>query len=181
VQRQYTGTAGRIENAQVAVYLTYATTMGHVFIDRALYLPKSWTGDRDRCAAAGVSEHVQFATKPALATTMITRALDAGVDARWVAGDEVYGADPRLRAELEGRGVGYALAIGRDRRVTAEAGTLRPDELAERLPKHMWQRLSAGAGAKGHRFYDWALIDIILHPDGPSGHCLKIDTDSTVC
>ncbi|WP_433296161.1 IS701 family transposase [Pseudonocardia sp. CA-142604] len=105
VQRQYTGTAGRIENSQVTVYLAYATTMGHAFIDRALYLPKSWTTDRDRCAAAGISENVQFATKPALATTMIARALDAGVDAWWVTGDEVYGADPRLRAELEGRGV----------------------------------------------------------------------------
>jgi SRSO17 transposase len=160
VQRQYTGTAGRIENSQVAVYLTYATTAGHAFIDRALYLPKSWTSDRGRCAAAGIGENVQFATKPALATTMITRALDAGVQAPWVTGDEVYGADPRLRAELEGRGVGYVLAIGCDRRVTTGAGTLRPDELATRLPKHVWQRLSAGTGAKGHRFYDWALIDI---------------------
>jgi SRSO17 transposase len=169
VQRQYTGTAGRIENSQVAVYLTYATTAGHAFIDRALYLPKSWTSDRDRCAAAGISENVQFATKPALATTMITRALDAGVDAPWVTGDEVYGADPRLRAELEARGVGYVLAIGRNRRVTTGVGTLRPDELATRLPKHVWQRLSAGAGAKGHRFYDWALIDIDPHTE-VAGH-----------
>ncbi|UIJ62042.1 IS701 family transposase [Amycolatopsis acidiphila] len=160
VQRQYTGTAGRIENSQVAVYLTYATTAGHAFIDRALYLPKSWTSDRERCAAAGISENMQFATKPALATTMITRALDAGVDAPWVTGDEVYGADPTLRAELERRGVGYVLAIGCDRRVTTGAGTFRPDELATRLPKHVWQRLSAGTGAKGHRFYDWALVDI---------------------
>jgi hypothetical protein len=160
VQRHYTGTAGRIENSQVAVYLTYATAAGHAFVDRALYLPKSWTADRDRCAAAGISEDVQFATKPALATTMITRALDAGVAARWVTGDEVYGADPRLRAELEGRGIGYVLAIGCDRRVTTGAGTFRPDELAARLPKHVWQRLSAGTGAQGHRFYDWALVDI---------------------
>lgn len=174
VQRQYTGTAGRIENSQVAVYLTYATAAGHAFIDRALYLPKSWTADRDRCAAAGISENVQFATKPALATTMITRALDAGVDARWVTGDEVYGADPRLRAELEGRAIGYVLAIGRDRRVTTGAGTLRPDELATRLPKHVWQRLSAGTGAKGHRFYDWALIDIDPDAEVPGHRWLLI-------
>ncbi|WAL67696.1 IS701 family transposase [Amycolatopsis cynarae] len=160
VQRQYTGTAGRIENSQVAVYLTYATTAGHALIDRALYLPKSWTGDRDRCAAAGVPAEVGFATKPALASTMISRALDAGVPAPWVTGDEVYGADPRLRAELEGRGVGYVLAIGCDRRVTTGVGPLRADEVAARLPRHVWQRLSAGAGAKGHRFYDWALADI---------------------
>ena len=169
VQRQYTGTAGRIENAQVAVYLTYATRVGHAFLDRALYLPKSWTSDPERCAAAGISEDAQFATKPALATVMIARALDAGVQAPWVTGDEVYGADPRLRAELEDRSVGYVLAIGRDRRVTTAAGTFRPDELATRLPKHVWQRLSAGTGAKGHRFYDWALIDID-HGAAETGH-----------
>jgi hypothetical protein len=112
MQRQYTGTAGRIENAQVAVYLTYATDAGHAFIDRALYLPKSWTGDTERRAAAGIPTDTEFATKPALATTLVTRALDAGVKACWVAGDEVYGADPGLRAELETRGVGYVLAIG---------------------------------------------------------------------
>ncbi len=92
VQRQYTGTAGRVENAQIAVYLTYAAQAGHAVIDRALYLPRSWAEDPARLAAAGVPEQVEFATKPALATTMVGRALDAGVPARWVAGDEVYGA-----------------------------------------------------------------------------------------
>ncbi|MBB4689600.1 IS701 family transposase [Amycolatopsis jiangsuensis] len=162
VQRQYTGTAGRIENAQVAVYLTYATDTGHAFIDRALYLPKSWTTDPDRCADTGIPATTVFATKPALARTMIGRALDAGVRARWVAGDEVYGADPGLRADLEKRGVGYVLAIGCDRRVSTPAGVLRADGVAARLPKHVWQRLSAGAGAKGHRYYDWAFADIDL-------------------
>src|SRR4051812_6325721 len=89
VQRQYTGTAGRIKNAQVAVYLGYATRRGRALIDRELYLPKSWTADPDRCAAAGVPADVHFATKPALARAMIERALDAGVPARWVPGDEV--------------------------------------------------------------------------------------------
>jgi SRSO17 transposase len=106
VQRQYTGTAGRIENAQVAVYLTYAGTRGHAMIDRELYLPQSWTSDDQRCAAAGVPDDIEFLTKPALATGMLTRALDAGVPARWVAGDEVYGADPTLRTECEFRRVG---------------------------------------------------------------------------
>lgn len=109
VQRQYTGTAGRVENAQVAVYLTYAGQAGHAMIDRELYLPKSWTSDPARCARAGVPEDVKFATKPQLARAMITRALDAGVPARWAAGDEVYGADPALRAELEARQLGYVL------------------------------------------------------------------------
>jgi SRSO17 transposase len=104
VQRQYTGTAGRIENAQVAAYLLYASDAGHAMIDRELYLPRGWIDDPDRCRAAGIPERVGFATKPALATQMLTRALDAGVPAAWVTGDEVYGADPRLRAELERRG-----------------------------------------------------------------------------
>jgi SRSO17 transposase len=127
VQRQYTGTAGRIENAQVAVYLAYATDTGHAFIDRELYLPRSWADDPDRRAAAGVPAEVEFATKPGLATTMVGRALDAGVAARWVTGDEVYGADPGLRRELEARSVGYVLAVGSDRRVVTGAGTMRAD------------------------------------------------------
>lgn len=162
VQRQYTGTAGRIENAQVAVYLTYAGARGHAMIDRELYLPKSWTSDDQRCAVAGVPDDIEFLTKPALATGMVVRALNAGVPARWVAGDEVYGADPALRRELETRRVGYVLAIGCDRRVPTAAGLLRADELTAGLPRRAWQRLSAGPGAKGQRYYDWALI---THPD----------------
>jgi SRSO17 transposase len=106
VKRQYTGTAGRVENAQVAVLLVDASPAGHGVIDRELYLPKDWTRDPDRMRAAGVPAQVGFATKPALAQAMLTRALDAGVPASWVTGDEVYGADPRLRAELETRSIG---------------------------------------------------------------------------
>lgn len=165
-QRQYTGTAGRIENAQVAVYLTYAGAAGHAMIDRELYLPRCWTTDPARCAAAGIPADIEFATKPALAQTMIDRALDAGVPARWVAADEVYGTDPRLRVDLETRQVGYVLAIGCDRRVPATAGPIRPDTLAAGLPRRSWQRLSAGPGAKGQRYYDWALITLT----GQAGH-----------
>jgi SRSO17 transposase len=165
-QRQYTGTAGRVENAQVAVYLTYAGPAGHAMIDRELYLPRSWTDDPARCASAGVPEEVEFATKPALAGAMITRALDAGVPARWVTGDEVYGADPGLRAELQTRQVGYVLATGCDRRVPTAAGSMRPDTLATSLPKGAWQRLSAGPGAKGQRYYDWAWVTLTAE----SGH-----------
>jgi SRSO17 transposase len=172
VQRQYTGTAGRIENAQVAVYLTYAGARGHAMIDRELYLPTSWTGDEQRLVEAGVPDDIGFLTKPALATGMVIQALVAGVPARWVAGDEVYGADPRLRAELEARRVGYVLAIGCDRRIPTQAGLFRADELAAGLPRRAWQRLSAGAGAKGQRFYDWALIS---HPD-PAGSTAPTDT-----
>jgi SRSO17 transposase len=159
VQRQYTGTAGRTENAQVAVYLAYAAPAGSAFIDRALYLPRSWTDDAARCAAAGIPEDTAFATKPALATEMIGRALDAGTPAGWVAADEVYGQDPRLRAELARRGLGYVLAIRKSDPVVTPAGPVPAAELARRLPARAWQRLSAGPGAKGPRWYDWALIE----------------------
>jgi SRSO17 transposase len=169
VQRQYTGTAGRIENAQVAVYLTYATDTGHALIDRALYLPKSWCADADRRAAAGVPDDVQFATKPALARELIGRALDGGAAASWVAGDEVYGADPGLREDLELRQVGYVLAVACSHPVTTAATTAagkhRADAIAARLPRHAWQRLSAGQGSKGPRFYDWAWITISADTD----------------
>ncbi|MGH4001080.1 MAG: IS701 family transposase, partial [Pseudonocardiaceae bacterium] len=181
VQRQYTGTAGRIENAQVAVYLTYATAMGHTLMDRALYLPKSWTENPRRCADAGVPEGTKFATKPALAGELITRALDAGVAARWVAGDEVYGTDGKFSRALEARGVGYVLAVACDHRVGTTArkrvssgktrvvlDKKRADELVAGLPKRAWQQLSAGAGSKGERVYDWAWVTIASEPAKPA-------------
>src|SRR4051794_27848500 len=171
VQRQYTGTAGRIENAQVTVYLTYAARGGHALIDRELYLPKSWTDDPARCAAAGVPADVGFATKPALARVLIERALDAGVPARWVSGDEVYGADPGLRAALEDRRVGYVLAIAGNRRLPTAAGPIRADALAAAVPRRAWQRLSAGPGGKGQRYYDWACLELPAPDQGASTGC----------
>jgi SRSO17 transposase len=158
-QRQYTGTAGRTENAQVAVYLAYAAAAGSAFIDRALYLPRSWTGDPARCRAAGVPAGTAFATKPALARQMITRALDAGTPAAWVSADEVYGQDPALRAGLARRGLGYVLAIPQRHLVITGIGARTAIWLAKRLPAQAWQRMSAGPGAKGPRWYDWALIE----------------------
>ena len=146
-------------------------------IDRELYLPQSWTSDPDRCAAAGVPDDIEFATKPALAAGMLVRAFNAGVPARWVAGDEVYGADPGLRAELEARRVGYVLAIGCDRRIRTAAGPIRADTLAAGVPKRVWQRLSAGPGAKGQRYYDWAWI---AHPD-PAGAADPADPTDDQC
>lgn len=158
-QRQYTGTAGRIENAQVAVYLVYASERGHAFVDRELYLPRSWTDDQARCAAAGVPNGTEFATKPALAQQMIAAALDAGTPCAWVTGDEVYGNAPRLRADLVQRRVGYVLAVAKNHRITTRTGTHQAEQLAARLPKQSWRRLSAGRGAKGQRVYDWARIE----------------------
>ena len=160
VQRQYTGTAGRIENAQVAVYMVYAGRRGHAAVDRELYVPRSWTTDPGRCRAAGLGEDISFATKPELAARMVTRFLDAGHLAPWVAGDEVYGGNPKLRSALEERGVGYVLAVACSHEAATRAGKFRADALAKKVPRRAWQKLSAGTGAKGHRFYDWAVIDL---------------------
>ena len=167
VQRQYSGTAGRVENCQVAVFLSYASPAGHALIDRELYLPRSWTGDRARCAAAGIPETTGFVTKPGLARRMIGRALDAGIPAAWVTGDEVYGADPGLRADLERRRVGYVLAVAASHQVATAAGRCQARAIAARLPRRAWQRYSAGEGAKGHRYYDWAWLAI---DPGRPGH-----------
>jgi SRSO17 transposase len=177
VQRQYTGTAGRVENAQVAVYLVYAAARGYAFIDRALYLPRSWTGAAGRCRDAGVPEDVKFATKPALALVMITRAVTAAAPARWVAGDEVYGNDPGLRAGIAGQGLGFVLAVAKDHRIPTPAGIRRAIDLAVCLPASAWQRMSAGAGAKGPRLYDWAFTgttDPALPADGQGANWLLI-------
>jgi SRSO17 transposase len=172
VQRQYTGTAGKIENCQVAVFLTYASPAGHALIDRELYLPASWVADPGRCRAAGIPERTAFAAKPELARVMIARALDAGTPAAWVAGDEVYGADPGLRTDLEARQVGYVLAVAKTCQVTTGAGRCQAGTIAARLPRAAWQRYSAGTGAKGHRYYDWAWVTI--GPRRPGCHWLLI-------
>jgi SRSO17 transposase len=169
VQRQYTGTAGRVENAQVAVYLVYASRAGHAVIDRELYLPQGWTCDPARLRAAGVPEQVGFATKPELAKTMVCRALEAGVPAAWVTGDEVHGANPGLRAELEACGVGYVLVVACDHPVVAGGDTYRADALLQRIPARAWQQVSCGKGAKGHRYYDWAFIRLDHDRPAPGG------------
>ncbi|MFE4975386.1 IS701 family transposase, partial [Kitasatospora sp. NPDC056651] len=161
VQRQYSGTAGRIENCQIGVFLAYASPRGRALIDRRLYLPEeSWCADARRRQEAGIPEHAVFATKPKLAREMIAAALDAGTPAGWVTGDEVYGQDPGLRAELEDRGVGYVLAVSCATRVRINNGRtrVRADTAAAHLPDAVWQQRSAGAGAKGPRIYRWAWI-----------------------
>jgi SRSO17 transposase len=182
VQRQYTGTAGRIENAQVAVYLTYAAPRGHALIDRALYLPKSWAEDTDRCDNAGIpTDRRGFATKPTLARALITRAVQAKVPAAWVAGDEVYGADPRLRADIRAHGLGYVLAVAANRRMPTAAGPIRVDQIPALLPARAWQKHSAGAGSHGPRIYSWAWIALHAEDDADTGchHLLIRRNDAT--
>ncbi len=177
VQRQYTGTAGRIENSQVAVYLVYAGMRGDAAVDRELYIPRSWTCAPDRCRAAGLGQDTVFATKPDLARRMIERFLDAGHHVGWVTGDEVYGGNPSLRTALEERGIGYVLAVACSAELPTGAGKFRADALAAKVPKRAWQKLSAGRGAKGQRFYDWAVID--LAETAPGRHQLLIRRNRT--
>lgn len=163
VQRQYSGTAGRIENCQLGVFLTYASQAGHTLLDRALYLPKSWTQDPDRGLEAHVPTEVSFATKPELAARMLTRTLDAGLNAAWVTGDTVYGSHRPLRAVLEARPQAYAMAVPRREQVQvqAEQTPRRVDQVARGLPADGWQRLSAGSGSKGPRLFDWARVQLV--------------------
>jgi SRSO17 transposase len=165
VQRQYSGTAGRIENCQVGVFLAYASLKGRALVDRELYLPKEWAADQDRRGEAHVPQRVGFATKPMLAQQMLERAVAAGVPARWVTGDEVYGGDARLRAFMEERDLAYVLAVKATQPLWAP-GAQGPAEvpaceLVAGLPAGAWRRLSAGVGAKGPRVYDWARVALV--------------------
>jgi len=161
VQRQYSGTAGRTENCQIGTFLAYASRYGHALIDRELYLPESWTDDRDRCRAAGIPDEVEFATKPQHAQQMIGRAIDAGVAFSWVTADEAYGHAGYLRTWLEERDVFHVLAVqSNDVLCTTEGDRRRADELVAELPVRAWRRLSVGAGAHGPREYDWARLPV---------------------
>ena len=157
VARQYTGTAGRIENAQVGVFLAYAGGKGHALIDRALYLPKEWTDDRERCDAAGVPTAEAFATKPQLAERMIRRAWQLGVRAAWVTGDSVYGHDGKFRRFLEANGQPYLLAVPSNQPLFDGQVRVTVGAIAAAFPASVWRRASAGAGSKGPREYDWAV------------------------
>ncbi|WP_424208657.1 IS701 family transposase [Sulfuricaulis sp.] len=158
VKRQYSGTAGRVENCQVGVFLGYASEKGQALIDRALYLPQEWVADAERCREAKIPEDMPFATKPELGRQMLGCAFAAGVPARWVTGDSIYGGDRRLRLWLEEQGRWFVLGIRKDDPLWSGFYQRRADARAAALPGDAWQRLSCGAGAKGPRVYDWALL-----------------------
>ena len=151
VARQYSGTAGRIENCQVGVFLGYATRRGRALLDRELYLPKEWAEDAGRREEAGVPERVRFATKIALARRMVERALDAGVRAAWLTADAVYGSDYGFRSSLEGRGLGYVVGVRADFAAWRGFRQVRAKALLAERPVGAWRRLSCGNGAKGPR------------------------------
>lgn len=163
VGRQYTGSAGKITNCQIGVFACYVSRHGHAFIDRALYLPKSWTDDPTRMAATAVPAETAFATKPALARAMIDRAIAAEVPFAWVAADSVYGVGA-LETALRRAGKGYVLGVtsqhvvvswGKERLVAGTAGGVVQD-----LSPSDWTRLSAGEGTKGARLHDWAYLEL---------------------
>jgi SRSO17 transposase len=156
VARQYSGTAGRIENCQIGVFLAYASPRGRAFLDRALYLPKAWAEDPARREAAGVPPDIRFATKGELAQTMLARAFAAEVPAAWVTGDEVYGNDGGLRRWLESQQRPYVLAVACSHPVWHDGVQVRSDALVGQIPEDGWQRIDVGAGSKGPRLYDWA-------------------------
>jgi SRSO17 transposase len=178
VARQYSGTAGRIENCQIGVFLAYASGKGHALIDRELYLPKEWVENPTRCKAAGIPKEVAFATKPELARRMIARAIADGVPFAWVLGEEVYGSDRRLRIDLEQQERPFVLAIRSNEKLWSTLddrfGQHTAAALAAAVPQAAWQRLSAGAGAKGERCCDWARVRLMRLQQPPWDHWLLV-------
>lgn len=172
VKRQYSGTAGRIENCQIGVFLAYASTKGHTrnhtvshtLLDRELYLPKEWATDTPRRAEAGVPQEVEFATKPQLARRMLQRALEEGVPCKWVTADEVYGGDRHLRIWLEEQEQPFVLAVNSNEPLWCDIGRgVRQERVAAMVASIAaddWHRVSAGDGAKGPRLYDWARVGL---------------------
>ncbi len=155
VQRQYSGTAGRIENSQIAVFLALLGSRGRTLIDRELYLPKSWCEDSSRRSEASIPEDVRFATKPQLAIQMLRRAFESGLKPRWVLADEIYGSGSRFRRFLESQGQPYVLAVSCQQRLWVEYRQKRVDAIAKEIPSEAWFRMSVGEGSKGPRVYDW--------------------------
>jgi SRSO17 transposase len=167
VARQYSGTAGKVDNCQIGVFLGYASVLGHVLLDRELYLPKEWTDNPERCRQAGIPAARRFATKPQLAQQMLARAFTAGVPATWVTGDSVYGNDRRLRLWLEAQPRAYVLAVSGQEYVWLGWRQRQVNTLLAALPEEGWTRLSAGDGAKGPRWSDWHWLPLAepLEPD----------------
>ncbi|MEV6146312.1 IS701 family transposase [Streptomyces sp. NPDC051992] len=155
VQRQYSGTAGRTENCQSGVFATYATARGRALADRELYIPKSWTEDRERCRAAKVPDDWEFATKGDLARHMVLRALGSPLPITWVTADSAYGQESRFRRLLEQSGVGYVLAVPKSQ---FTVGCLRIEGLFAQAPDEAWEKISCGNGAKGPRVYHGATV-----------------------
>ncbi len=178
VQRQYSGTAGKVENCQIGVFLAYGSKGGRTFLDRELYLPQVWAKDGEQRREAGVPEGVAFRTKGQLARVMIGRALAAHVPFGWVAGDTVYGNDRRLRWWLEEQEVPYVLAVKSNEPLWTDreggSAQVAARRLAQGIPEEDWQRLSAGEGSKGPRLYDWGRVSLRPWSEPDQGYWLLV-------
>ncbi len=173
VARQYSGTAGRIENCQIGVFCAYASPKGRALIDRELYLPKAWTSDRERCRQAGIGDDVEFATKPELGQAMLARVVASGIPFRWVTADEAYGQVWRFRWWMEENRIAHVVAVPKTQMVISMKLTQeRAHHMIAEVEPGMWQRLSCGDGAHGPRFYDWAAVDIRPLREPGVGHWL---------
>jgi SRSO17 transposase len=164
VARQYSGTAGRIENCQIGVFLAYVSGGGHTLLDRELYLPKAWADDGARRWRAGIPPTRSFATKPQLARQMLARVFAMGIPVAWVTGDSIYGDDRRLRTWLEAQQCAYVLAVSGKEYVWQHGRQQRVTTLLKALPDEGWARISAGDGAKGPRWYEWLLLPVADPP-----------------
>ena len=174
VQRQYTGTSGKVDNCQIGVFLAYHAPAGRALIDRELYLPKSWTDDRDRCRKANIGDEAAFATKPQQAQAMLQRAVDAGMPFAWFTADEAYGQNPGLRDWCEQQDIHYVMATRKDHEVPSGLHTTtRVDALIAKIRAGAWRRISCGDGAHGPRVYDWVSTPIRAEfPHGRRGWVL---------
>ena len=164
VQRQYSGTLGRIDNCQIATFLAYVTPdRDRVLLDRRLYLPKdSWIADRERCAEAGVPDDISFKTRPEQVIEMIDAAVAAGVPFAWFTADEEFGQNPGLRDHLQSVGISYVMAVPKNTTfIDTTAKEIQLNHVAPKLNHTTWQRRACGIGAKGYRVYDWALLQSI--------------------
>ena len=194
VKRQYSGTAGKVENCQIGTFLSYATIKGHVFLDRRLYLPQEWCDDPERREKAKIPDEVVFQTKPQQAAAMLKHAWQQGVPMRWVAGDEVYGDAPELRDTIARHGKLYVLGVRSNQPVwTKRPEVIEPQAQKRRRPRtkarlaedappattaaavvaawpeHSWQRLTVAEGEKGLVTYDWACQRIVENSNGLPG------------
>jgi SRSO17 transposase len=169
VARQYSGTAGRIENSQIGVFTAYVSPTkagARTLVDRALYLPQAWTQAPERCRAAGIPEEIVFATKPQLARELVERILASGLPCAWVVADTVYGNDGAFRLWLEERHQPYALGVSAQYRIFDGEQREWVDTVVKRLPAKAWKKVSCGAGTKGERVYEWTRFVIRSEKDG---------------
>ena len=160
VKRQYSGTAGRIENCQIGVFLTYASQKGHTPIDRRLYIPKDWFDDPARCKKAGIPDEVKFQTKPEMALDMIKQATVADVAYRWVAGDCAYGDYRTMRMWLEEQRKCYVLCVSGKEYLFDGEKQVSVSSILGNLDADKWFLASCGGGSKGARVYDWQVLGI---------------------